>query len=174
MKTPPVSGPAACQRPFFGRENNAPGQSTSTPSIGGAASSSRSKRPRCAALASEVATLSCSTRGPCWGSLTSTTHDAAKGQELKDLTDLRHRKRGELAQIQRLKANWQLYEREALAAEAGEPGMLVAREIARVPARARRASHLEGPVARRSDVRRHQGTTRALSAKRCHAARRRF
>ena len=79
-------------------------------------------------------------------------YDAAKGQELKDF---RHRKRGELAQIQRLKANWQLYEREALAAEAGEPGMLVAREIARVPARVRRVSYLERPVAQRpmSDVR---------------------
>ena len=39
-------------------------------------------------------------------------YDAAKGHELKDLADhLRHRKRGELAQNRRLKANWQLYER---------------------------------------------------------------
>jgi len=44
-------------------------------------------------------------------------YDPPGEQELKDLADPRHRKRGEREQKRRLKANWQLLEREAAAAE---------------------------------------------------------
>ena len=104
--------------PAVSAATDAPEQSGSTSSTCGAALSSRSKRPRSAAgdRGDDAALQHAWTilGLPDW-------YDAPGEQEINDLADPRSRKRGEREQKRRLKANWQLYERQAQHADAAKP-----------------------------------------------------
>ena len=94
---------------------DAPGLSAATSSTGGAVSSSRSRsaqghRGDDAALQHAWTVLGLPER-----------YDPPDEQEIKDLADRRHQKRGERKRKRRLEANWKLYEREAQHAEAAQP-----------------------------------------------------
>ena len=94
---------------------DAPGLSAATSSTGGAVSSSRSRsaqghRGDDAALQHAWTVLGLPER-----------YVAPDEQEIKDLADRRHQKRGKRKRKRRLEANWKLYEREAQHAEAAQP-----------------------------------------------------